>query len=219
MYKTTIYPSLKNKVVLISGGASGIGESIVEKFLEQGSKVAFLDNKEELGKSLSKKLNNFKYSALFKKCELTDIVSLQNRIKEIKSELGKISILVNNAANDERHNIDDVTPEFWDNRFHVNLRHFFFTTQSTYKDMKGLGGGSIINIGSFSWMLSMGGMPGYTTAKSAVTGLTKTLARDLGQYNIRVNCVVPGWILTERQKKLWLTPEAEEEQLKRGGLG
>ena len=99
MYKTTIYPSLKNKVVLISGGASGIGESIVEKFLEQGSKVAFLDNKEELGKSLSKKLNNFKYSALFKKCELTDIVSIQNRIKEIKSELGKISILVNSIMN------------------------------------------------------------------------------------------------------------------------
>ena len=215
MSETTIYPSLKNKVVLVTGGASGIGESIVEKFLEQGSKVAFLDKEEELGKSLSKKLNNFKHSALFKKCELTDIVSLQNIIKEIKTELGKISILVNNAANDERHNIDDVTPEFWDNRFHVNLRHFFFTAQSTYKDMKDLGGGSIVNIGSFSWMLSQGGMPGYTTAKSAVAGLTKTLARDLGEHNIRVNCVVPGWILTERQKNLWLTAEVEEEQLKR----
>ena len=194
------YPSLKDKVVLITGGASGIGESIVEKFLEQDSKVAFIDKEKELGIELTKKLKNFKYKALFKKCDLTNIVSLQNTIKDIKNELGTISIVVNNAANDERHHIDDVTPEFWDNRLHVNLRHYFFTVQSTYKDMKEIGGGSIVNVGSSSWMKGSGGMPGYTTAKSAIAGLTKTLARDLGEYNIRVNCVVPGWIMTKRQK-------------------
>ena len=215
MNEIASYPSLKDKVVIITGGASGIGESIVENFLQQNSKVAFIDKEDELGSNLVQKLDMYKHKALFKNVDLTDIPLLQKSIAEIKEEIGKISILVNNAANDERHDIDSVTPDFWDNRFHVNLRHFFFAAQSTYKDMKELGGGSIVNIGSFSWMLGQGGMPGYTTAKSAVSGLTKTLARDFGEYNIRVNCVVPGWIITERQKKLWLTDEVEQEQLKR----
>jgi NAD(P)-dependent dehydrogenase (short-subunit alcohol dehydrogenase family) len=209
------YPSLRNKVVLVTGGAAGIGESIVKNFLEQGSKVAFLDKDAQLGNALVENLNIYDHKALFKECDLVDILDLQNKIKEIQNELGPISILVNNAGNDERHNIDDVTPEFWDNRMHVNLRHYFFTAQSIYKDMKKLGKGSIINIGSYSWMLAQGGMPGYTTAKSAIMGLTRTLARDLGVYNIRVNCVVPGWIITERQKKLWLTPEIEKETVDR----
>jgi len=209
------YPSLRNKVVLVTGGAAGIGESIVKNFLEQGSKVAFLDKDNQLGNLLADKLNSYDHKALFKECDLIDIPNLQKQIKEIQNELGPISILVNNAGNDERHNIDDVTPEFWDNRMHVNLRHYFFTAQSIYKDMKKLGKGSIINIGSYSWMLAQGGMPGYTTAKSAIMGLTRTLARDLGVYNIRVNCVVPGWIITERQKKLWLTPEIEKETVDR----
>ena len=140
---------------------------------------------------------------------------MKDSIIEIGKDLGPTSILVNNAANDERHHIDDVTEEFWDDRMQVNLRHYFFATQAVYKDMKKLGSGAIVNIGSFSWMLGQGNMPAYTTAKSAIMGLTRTLARDLGEYNIRVNCVVPGWILTERQKKLWLTPEAEKEQLER----
>jgi len=209
------YPSLRNKIVLVTGGAAGIGESIVKNFLEQGSKVAFLDKDAQLGNALVENLNIYDHKALFKECDLVDILDLQNKIKEIQNELGPISILVNNAGNDERHNIDDVTPEFWDNRMHVNLRHYFFTAQSIYKDMKKLGKGSIINIGSYSWMLAQGGMPGYTTAKSAIMGLTRTLARDLGVYNIRVNCVVPGWIITERQKKLWLTPEIEKETVDR----
>tara|TARA_B110000196_G_scaffold226375_1_gene195208 strand:+ start:96 stop:860 length:765 start_codon:yes stop_codon:yes gene_type:complete len=209
------YPSLRNKVVLVTGGAAGIGESIVKNFLEQGSKVAFLDKDAQLGNALVENLNTYDHKALFKECDLIDILDLQNKIKEIQNELGPISILVNNAGNDERHNIDDVTPEFWDNRMHVNLRHYFFTAQSIYKDMKKLGKGSIINIGSYSWMLAQGGMPGYTTAKSAIMGLTRTLARDLGVYDIRVNCVVPGWIITERQKKLWLTPEIEKETVDR----
>jgi len=215
MSEIAVYPSLKDKVVIITGGASGIGESIVENFLQQGAKVGFLDKEKDLGNSLVQKLNFYNHTALFKHCELTNISDLQRTIKEIQKELGPISVVVNNAANDERHDIDSVTPEFWDNRFHVNLRHFFFTIQSTYKDMKALGKGSVVNIGSFSWMLGQGGMPGYTTSKSAVAGLTRTLARDLGVYNIRVNCVVPGWIITERQKKLWLTPEEEKKQIER----
>ena len=215
MNEIVSYSSLKNTVVLITGGAEGIGASIVENFLEQGSKVAFLDKNNKLGTELVKKLDNYNYKALFKECDLVDITNLKKKIEEIKKELGPISILVNNAANDERHNIDDVTPEFWDNRMHVNLRHYFFTAQAVYKDMKKNGGGSIINIGSYSWMLAQGGMPGYTTAKSAIMGLTRTLARDLGVHNIRVNCVVPGWIITKRQKNLWLTPEIEEETIKR----
>ena len=215
MNEFALYPSLKDKVVLITGGSSGIGASIVENFLQQGSKVVFLDKELELGKNLVEKFDNFYHKAIFKECDLIQISNMQKIIKEIQKDIGPISILVNNAANDERHNIDDVTPEFWDNRMNTNLRHYFFTVQSVYKDMKKLGEGSIINIGSYSWMLAQGGMPGYTTAKSAIMGLTRTLARDLGIYNIRVNCVVPGWVITERQRKLWLTPEIEKETLNR----
>lgn len=210
------YPSLKNKVVLITGGAQGIGESIVEQFIQQDSLVAFLDIDVKAGEDLVKKINSkYNQTPLFIKCDLKDIDELKNSISMVKEKLGKISILVNNAANDERHDIDTVTPEFWDDRMNVNLRHYFFAAQSVYKDMKDLGWGTIVNIGSFSWMIAQGGMPGYTTAKSAVMGLTRTLARDLGVYNIRVNCIVPGWIITERQKKLWLTEEIEKDQLER----
>ncbi len=209
------YPSLDNKVVIITGGASGIGASIVESFLQQGSKVAFLDKEENLGKNLVETFSNFKHKPLFKHCDLTNIAKLKESIDNIKDELGLTSILINNAANDERHSIDSVTEEFWDDRMNVNLKHYFFTSQSVYEDMKKLGDGKIVNIGSFSWMLGQGNMPGYTTAKSAIMGLTRSLARDLGEFNIRVNCVVPGWIITDRQKKLWLTPEVEKEQLER----
>ena len=215
MNEIASYPSLKDKTVLITGGASGIGASIVENFLQQGSKVAFLDKDKDLGNNLIDQLKQKNFKPAFKECDLVDIEEMKNKINEIREELGLISILVNNAANDQRHNIDDVTPEFWDDRMNNNLRHYFFTSQSVYKDMKKIGNGSIINIGSYSWMLAQGGMPGYTTAKSAVMGLTRTLARDLGIYNIRVNSVVPGWIITERQKKLWLTPEIEKETLNR----
>ena len=213
MSEIASYPSLKDKVVLITGGASGIGETIVENFLQQGSKVVFLDKEKDLGLRLVSKLKNYNYKAIFKECDLINIEDLKSKINQIREQVGLISILVNNAANDERHDIDSVTPEYWDNRMNVNLRHYFFTIQSVYKDMKLLGKGAIVNIGSFSWMLGQGGMPGYTTSKSAIMGLTRTIARDLGVYNIRVNCVVPGWIITERQKKLWLTPEIEKKQL------
>ena len=209
------YPSLEDKIIIITGGASGIGVSIVEQFLQQGSKVAFLDKEKDLGNNIVEKFNNFKHKPLFKHCDLTNIHDLKKNINEIREELGLISILVNNAANDERHSIESVTEDFWDDKMNVNLKHYFFAIQSVCKDMQKLGDGKIVNIGSFSWMLGQGNMPAYTTAKSAIMGLTRTIARDLGEYNIRVNCVVPGWIITERQKKFWLTPEAEKEQLER----
>jgi len=214
MNEIASYPSLENKVVIITGGASGIGESIVEQFVIQKSKVAFIDIEEKLAKNLIERINK-KYNTkpLFIKCDLKNISELKDSIQQVKQDLGPISILINNAANDERHNIDNVTSEYWDDRMNINLKHYFFAIQSVYKDMKKLGKGTIVNIGSFSWMKGQGGMPGYTTAKSAIMGLTRTLARDLGIHNIRVNCIVPGWIITDRQKKLWLTPEIEKQQL------
>ena len=214
MNEIASYPSLENKVVIVTGGASGIGESIVEQFVIQKSKVAFIDIEEKLAKNLIERINK-KYNTkpLFIKCDLKNIFELKDSIQQVKQDLGPISILINNAANDERHNIDDVTPEYWDDRMSINLKHYFFAIQSVYKDMKKLGKGTVVNIGSFSWMKGQGGMPGYTTAKSAIMGLTRTLARDLGIHNIRVNCIVPGWIITDRQKKLWLTPEIEKQQL------
>ena len=212
------YSSIKDKVVLISGGSSGIGSTIVYKFLEQGAKVAFLDIDVDLGKKLERELTQFKYKPLFQECDLKDIDQLKNSISTVSKKLGKISILINNAANDQRHTIDEVTPEFWDDRMNTNLRHFFFAIQAVYKDMVNLGKGSIVNIGSYSWMKGIGGMPAYTTAKSAIMGMTRTLAKDLGEYNIRVNCVVPGWIATERQKKLWLTPEIIKDNLARQSI-
>ena len=215
MNEIASYPSLENKVVIITGGASGIGESIVEQFVIQKSKVAFIDIEEKLAKNLIERINK-KYNTkpLFIKCDLKNISELKDSIQQVRQDLGPISILINNAANDERHNIDDVTSEYWDDRMNINLKHYFFAIQSVYKDMKKLGKGTIVNIGSFSWMKGQGGMPGYTTAKSGIMGLTRTLARDLGLHNIRVNCIVPGWIITDRQKKLWLTPEIEAQQLK-----
>ena len=215
MNEIASYPSLKDKVVLITGGASGIGETIVENFLQQGSKVVFFDKEKELGLKLVSKLNNYNYKAIFKECDLVNIEDLKSKINQIREEVGLISILVNNAANDERHSLESVTEKFWDDRMNVNLKHYFFAIQSVYKDMKTLGDGKIVNIGSFSWMMGQVNMPGYTTAKSAIMGLTRTIARDLGEFNIRVNCVVPGWIITERQKKLWLTNKIKKEQLER----
>ena len=152
---------------------------------------------------------------LFIPCDVTDTPALQAAIAEATAKLGPIRVLVNNAAHDQRHPIDSVTPDYWDDRFAVNLKHQFFAAQAVYKDMAATGGGSIVNLGSTSWVIGQGGMPCYTTAKSAVAGLTRSLARDFGPLDIRVNCILPGWIMTERQIKLWLTPEGEQELMKR----
>ncbi len=200
------YPSLEGRAVLITGGASGIGESIVEAFAAQGARVAFLDIDAAAGAALAERLVGGDNPApRFHACDLRDIPALQAAI----AELGPFTVLVNNAAHDERHTIADVTPDYWDDRIAVNLRHQFFAAQAVVPGMRQAGGGSIINIGSTSWHLSEGGMPGYVTAKAGVEGMTRGLARDLGPDRIRVNCVLPGWIMTERQITRWLTPEGE----------
>ncbi|MBN9022152.1 MAG: SDR family oxidoreductase [Rhizobiales bacterium] len=206
-----MYPSLKGRTVLVTGGGSGIGESIVEHFAAQGSKVGFLDIKEAESNALVARLKRKRQTAHFEPCDLTDIEAIRAAIKKIRKALGPITILVNNAAHDERHKLEDVTPEYFDDRIRVNLRHQFFTVQAVVADMKKAKNGSIINMGSGSWMLASPGMPVYTAAKAAVLGLTRGLAHELGEFNIRVNSIAPGWIMTERQKSLWVTPEAIEK--------
>ena len=211
-----IYPDLKNKVVLITGGGSGIGSSIVEHFCEQGSLVYFIDINEDESNKLISECKNKNFSVPnFINCDLLNIKELQSTISKIISEKGPIEILINNAANDERHKIEDVTEEFWNDRMNINLRHYFFTVQSVREAMIKNNGGVIVNIGSASWMIGQGGMAAYTAAKSGVVGLTRSFARDLGEYNIRVNSVVPGWTITQRQLEKWLTPESEAEMMKK----
>ena len=213
MSNEAVYPSLNNKVVVVTGGGSGIGESITRSFIKQGAKVAFLDFNEKDSIKLIKDLNTDNLH--FEFCDLRDIEQLKNSIKKISSKFGSIQILVNNAARDDRHSLQSVTSEYFDERIATNLKHQLFASQAVVSDMEKNGGGAIINMGSTSWMIGQGGMPCYTTAKSAIQGLTRGLARDLGPKNIRVNCVVPGWIMTERQVDMWLTPESEKELMDR----
>jgi NAD(P)-dependent dehydrogenase (short-subunit alcohol dehydrogenase family) len=212
---TAKYFDLKNKKVFITGGGSGIGASIVEHFCEQNSEVYFVDINVKESNKLISDIKNKKFKIpTFIECDLLNIKKLQDIISKIISEKGPIDILINSAANDERHNIDDVTEEYWNERMNINLKHYFFTVQSVKKAMIKNKGGVIVNIGSASWMIGQGGMAAYTAAKSGVVGLTRSFARDLGEFNIRVNSVVPGWIMTERQIEKWLTPESEKELMK-----
>ncbi len=204
------YPSLKGRVVLITGGASGIGASMVEHFAAQGARVAFLDFDRENGAKVAERCG-----ALYLFCDLRDVAALRAAIGEIREKLGPVTVLVNNAARDDRHGWETVEPDYWDERMHTNLRHHFFCAQAVAPMMIEAGGGSIVNLGSVSWMKSQGGMPAYTTAKAAIRGLTRGLARDLGPSRIRVNEVVPGWIFTERQLEKWATPEAEAANMER----
>ena len=213
MSNEAVYPSLNNKVVVVTGGGSGIGESVTRSFIKQGAKVAFLDFNEKDSIKLIKDLNTDNLH--FEFCDLRDIEQLKNSIKKISSKFGPIQILVNNAARDDRHSLQSVTSEYFDERIATNLKHQLFASQAVVSDMEKNGGGAIINMGSTSWMIGQGGMPCYTTAKSAIQGLTRGLARDLGPKNIRVNCVVPGWIMTKRQVEMWLTPESEKELMDR----
>jgi NAD(P)-dependent dehydrogenase (short-subunit alcohol dehydrogenase family) len=206
------YPDLAGKVVLVTGGASGIGEAIVRRFAAQGARVGFLDIKDEEGRALAAELGE---AVRYVRADLTDIADLRAAVAAVREALGPITVLVNNAAHDERHRTEDVTPEYWDGRVAVNLRHQFFAAQAVLPDMKAAGGGSIINFGSVSWMAGQGGMAAYTACKSAVLGLTRSLARDFGPDNIRVNAIAPGWIMTRRQRELWLTPEGTAELMQR----
>jgi NAD(P)-dependent dehydrogenase (short-subunit alcohol dehydrogenase family) len=205
-----VYPSLAGKTVVITGGGSGIGEVIVEGFVRQKAKVFFLDIAEGDSRALVARLGD---GARFVKCDLTNIGALRETFAAIEREAGPISVLVNNAANDDRHKFEDVTPEYWENRVAVNLRHLFFAAQAAAPGMKRSGGGSIINLGSVSWHLSLPDLSIYETAKAGIEGMTRALARDLGGSSIRVNCVVPGAIRTPRQMKLWHTPEEEAKIL------
>ena len=205
------YPSLKGKTVFITGGASGIGFELVRGFAAQGANVGFVDLHESNSQALSDTAVNITHEI----CDLTNIEALQAALTKLASRLGPATVLVNNAANDDRHNWQDVTPTYWDERLQTNLRHQFFAIQCVAPGMIAAGGGSIINMGSNSWHETGGGFPAYATSKAAVHGLTRTMARDLGQHRIRVNTVVPGWIMTDRQKDLWATPEALESQRQR----
>lgn len=197
------YPSLEGASVVVSGGASGIGAEIVRGFAAQGSKVGFLDLDAEASAALSSETG-----AVHRVCDLRDIAALREGITALAEANGPATVLVNNAARDDRHDWKDVTPDYWDERMQTNLRHMFFAIQAVAPGMIAGGGGSIVNMGSNSWWQAGGGFPAYATAKAAVHGLTRTMARDLGAHRIRVNTVVPGWIMTERQKELWVTPEA-----------
>ena len=210
MTPTARYPSLEGRVCLVTGGGSGIGASIVTRFVEQGAKVAFLDIDEKASRTLVEQLSG---KPLFMPCDLRDIEALRRAVEQVTKKLGPIRILVNNAARDDRHKWDEVTPEYWDQCLQVNLRHQFFAAQAVVPQMEKAGGGSIINFGSVSWMRSLPGMVGYTTAKAAINGLTKPLAQEFGPKNIRVNCVVPGAILTDRQQRLWRNPDLDKSIL------
>lgn len=198
------YPSLAGRTVLITGGATGIGATLVQEFVAQGARVGFIDIAAEAGEALAQSLAGAAHAPLFVAADLTDIASLDAGIAAVRQRFGPIGVLLNNAANDRRHLIADTTPESWDTGIAVNLKHQFFAAQKVVEDMKQLGGGSIVNFGSISWKLKQGGMPVYTTAKAAVQGLTRSLARDFGPLNIRVNTLVPGWVMTDKQVRLWL---------------
>jgi NAD(P)-dependent dehydrogenase (short-subunit alcohol dehydrogenase family) len=207
-YATVQYRSLKDRTVVVTGGASGIGEEIVKAFVAQGARVAFIDINQDLGEAVASATG-----ASFHACDVTDIPALRDVLASIESRQGGVDVLVNNAGKDDRHDLAEVEPEYWRRALALNLDHQFFATQAVSKGMARAGHGSVIMLGSISWMRGRPGMVGYTTAKAAINGMTRTLARELGPAGIRVNCIVPGAILTERQEKLWLTPELNQQFL------
>jgi len=215
---TAIYSDLKDKVVLVTGGGSGIGEAVVRQFARQNARVAFIDIAAAPSLALAQELQDRGARIVFEHCDLTNVAALRASIAAVKNRFGPIQVLINNAANDERHPTETVTERIWDERLAVNLKHQFFCSQAVLPDMKSAGAGVIVNLGSFSWMIGQGGMAAYTASKSAVLGLTRSLARDYGPHGIRVNAVAPGWIMTQRQLDKWATPAVEAEIMARQSL-
>ena len=212
MSGSAIYPSLKDKIVFITGGASGIGASTVRTFDRQGAVVGILDIDSTSANQL---VTDLAGPHQFAQCDLSNIDELTSAISKLERKIGKAQVLVNNAARDDRHDWREIDANYWNERMDINLRHMFFAIQQIAPWMIDEKYGSIVNLGSNSWWECGAGFPAYATAKSAVHGLTRTMARELGAYNIRVNTVVPGWIMTKRQKDLWVTPEALQKQLER----
>ena len=211
-----VFPSLRGQRVFVTGGATAVGAAIVSAFAAQGAQVAFVDVADEDSQNLVADIQAQGFGTVWwRHCDVCDVAALQAALADAGRALGDFSILVNNVASDDRHSLESVTPDYWDERQATNLRHMFFAIQTVAPDMIAAGGGSIINMGSNSWWEAGGGFPAYATAKAAVHGLTRTMARDLGRHRIRVNAVVPGWIMTERQKTLWATPEALEAHQRR----
>ena len=213
------YPSLSGRNVVITGGASGIGEALVTAFAMQGARVAFLDLQVEAGKALAERLSDEGYPMpCFYECDLTDVDALQRVLRSIVEAFGTVDVLVNNAGDDTRHRIEDVTSESWDHSIAVNLKQQFFMIQGVIASMQKAGGGSVINMSSIGWVVPSTGLPIYVSAKAAIVGMTRALAHELGVDNIRVNSVMPGAIQTERQKRLWLTEAYKSEILSRQAL-
>jgi len=203
------YPSLAGRTVFISGGATGIGQALVRAFHAQGARVGFCDLDAEAGAALACELGDA--DVLFHACDVTDVAALGGAIAAVRARFGPIRVLLNNAANDRRHDMADVTSDDFDRLVAVNFKHQFFAAQAVADDMRAAGGGSIINFGSISWMIKGAGYPVYQACKAAARGLTRSLARDLGKQGIRVNSIVPGWVMTERQLRLWVKPGSAAE--------
>ena len=217
--KMASYPSLRDRVVVVSGGASGIGEAIVEAFAMQHAQVAFLDIQDAVADLLVHKIESAGSTPpAYIHCDLRDISAIKASVDDILSRFETVDVLVNNAGNDSRHSIEEVTSDYWDQAMAVNLKHQFFMTQAVIPSMKKAGSGSIINMSSISWAIPSTGLPVYVAAKAAVVGLTRTLAHELGVHNIRVNCVMPGAIQTQRQEQLWFTEKYKAEVLVRQAL-
>jgi len=209
------YPSLVDRTVFVTGGAGGIGRAIVRQFAAQGSRVAFVDIQRDQAQITVEQCltDNARHMPLFYEVDLLDIAALRNAIASAQEEMGSVEVLVNNAASDDRHTWQDMTPEYWDNRIGTNLRHYFFAIQAVAPEMIDRGAGSIVNIGSSSYMMQEDFFPGYAIAKSGVEGITRTMARTFGPHNVRVNTVLPGWCATEKQLSMWWTPEGEAQTL------
>jgi NAD(P)-dependent dehydrogenase (short-subunit alcohol dehydrogenase family) len=209
-----IYPDLAGRTVLISGGATGIGRALVEAFAGQGARTAFVDIAESAGAALAAHLSEAGHKVSFQCCDITDIRAYQRAIRQVADQFGPITVLLNNAANDVRHTLDGLSYERFDELIAVNLKHAMFAAQAVAPMMRQAGGGSIINFGSVGWMMASAGYPVYAASKAAMHGMTRGLARDLGGDGIRVNTLVPGWVMTEKQLQLWVD-DAAREQIKR----